>query len=1122
VDAVGGGNGRGPEESWEAETRLDQVIAEYLVALEEGRAPRREELIARHPDLAAELERFFADRDFLVRCKGEGMPAPKRAAEARSSLEDSGRQVVGDYELLEEIDRGGMGVVYKARQRSLGRHVALKMILAGRFASAKEVERFRLEAELAAKLDHPNIVPIYEVGEAEGHHFFAMKLIDGRNIAEEVARFAGKPREAAALVESVARAVHHAHQRGVLHRDLKPANILLDQGGKPYITDFGLAKLAGANHDFTMTSGLAGTPRYIAPELASGSGPLTVAADIYSLGVILFQLLAGVSLARSESGAGAEAVPHDEASWPPSSRRRVPADLRTITLKCLREDPHARYGSAEELAEELRRYRSGEPILARPLGLWARALRWVRRRPALAALAAAGVLFGLVLLVLAVTYTRKLEEKNSELVASNARERARALEAEERLRVQRHLNYSAQVLRAFKAEEEGKLQFVWETLGALRLREGDEELRGFEWYHLYRRACAFRDLKSSHPKGTHDIEFSSDGRFAILGVASESPRLLHYIEGRADWDWDTMPNCCSWELKDVAIAPSRDLIACASGSRDVRFCVAGVPPASWPPALVTSRNMDSVAFSPCGRLIAAGGDRGVELWEFEPRRQLEVFPSLEERVSAVAFSPDGNLLAAAAADGSVRIWALGEGEREPLRLHSGPVLDIAFSPDGRLLASASAGGSGALADLRSGAVLPLLGHTGAVNGIAFSSGGGLVATAGSDLAVGVWDASSGSLIDLLRGHSREVLDVVFTPDGRWLLSGGRDDYYLVWDAELLGTPDAFREPQRLGAHPLPVWVSRFSPRDGCFVTVSEDVLIKVWRVVDGLPPRAEQLAELRWESEGFAAGELSRDGALACAAGTDGTVEIWRFEWKEPPAIRRERLLTFTSGLKAINAVTFSPDTSMVSLASRERRIEVWALELASPAGARLLSEAKLDKETSGFRLDCQAFTPDGRYLIAGSRFSPVVTLIDPRSGARIADFEHQAGVTGAALLPSQELLITSGREGAVYVWDLASVGAPAENRHRLLRLKTDEPILSLALSPDGRRLVAGKEDGTITLWDLFRTAGEVRLLELGTLRRGRLPVTTLCFSEDGRLLLSAGGRIGKPPGEVHLWRGRE
>ncbi len=304
--------------------------------------------------------------------------------------------VLGDYELLKEIARGGMGIVFRAHQRSLGRIVAVKLILVGQWASPAQVERFKAEAAAAARLDHPNIVPIYEIGEASGQHFFSMKLIEGGSLANGRRL---QVNEAATLVVTIARAVHYAHQRGVLHRDLKPTNILLDARGEPHLTDFGLAKILEPGAAMTHTGAVLGTPAYMAPEQA-GIGPVSVAADVYSLGAILYHLLTGEPPLRAESTTELlRAVAERDPAPPRTLTPSIPRDLETICLKCLQKDPARRYSSAEALADDLVRWQRDEPIQARPVGVAERLALWARRRPAVAALAALSVALTLVLLV---------------------------------------------------------------------------------------------------------------------------------------------------------------------------------------------------------------------------------------------------------------------------------------------------------------------------------------------------------------------------------------------------------------------------------------------------------------------------------------------------------------------------------------------------------------------------------------------------------------------------------------------------------------------------------------------------------------------------------------------------
>ncbi len=306
----------------------------------------------------------------------------------------------GDYELLEEIARGGMGVVYKARQVSLNRVVALKMILAGAFASPLDVQRFRTEAEAAANLDHPNIVPIYEVGEHQGQHYYSMKFIEGGSLAQHLPRLAGDQRSAAQLVAAAARAVHHAHQRGILHRDLKPGNVLVDAEGRPHLVDFGLAKRVteAKQTGLTRAGTVLGTPAYMAPEQARAEKLLTTAVDVYALGAVLYELLTGRPpfLAASELDTLLQVLERE----PEPPRRLKPAvhrDLEAVALKCLAKEPGRRYESAAALAEELDGWLAGKPVAARRLKGGERFAHWVRQNPGQFFLAFA-LCFGLVMM----------------------------------------------------------------------------------------------------------------------------------------------------------------------------------------------------------------------------------------------------------------------------------------------------------------------------------------------------------------------------------------------------------------------------------------------------------------------------------------------------------------------------------------------------------------------------------------------------------------------------------------------------------------------------------------------------------------------------------------------------
>jgi zinc protease len=426
------------------EDRLDDLIAGYLKAVEAGSAPDRQELLARNPDLAAQLQEFFADRDRFDR-----VAQPVRAAVSPPAA-GARLRYFGDYELLEEIARGGMGVVYKARQTSLKRTVAIKMILAGQMAGPEDIRRFRTEAEAAAQLQHPNIVAIHEVGEYDGQHYFSMDYVKGTSLAAIVRENPLAAKQAAEIVKTVAEAIHYAHTKGILHRDLKPSNVLmaLECGGSTplslghaastaatisssgddtshpatkaassrrtlKVTDFGLAKRIEGGSELTGTGDVLGTPSYMPPEQAGGKrGEVGPRSDVYSLGAILYELVTGRPPFRAETPLDTLLlVLESEPARPRLLHARLPRDIETICLKCLEKDPRRRYASAQALADDLGRFLRGEPIEARPITIVARAWRWCKRKPAIASLTA-----GLVCAVLggAIGIVAKHEQAQNE------------------------------------------------------------------------------------------------------------------------------------------------------------------------------------------------------------------------------------------------------------------------------------------------------------------------------------------------------------------------------------------------------------------------------------------------------------------------------------------------------------------------------------------------------------------------------------------------------------------------------------------------------------------------------------------------------------------------------------
>jgi predicted Ser/Thr protein kinase len=557
---------------------------------------------------------------------------------------------VPGYEILGELGRGGMGVVYQARQTGLNRTVALKMILAGAHAGPEQLARFRAEAEAVARLQHPNIVQVYDVGEHQGTPYFSLEYIGGGSLARHLDGTPVPPRRAAELTEVLARAVHFAHQRGVIHRDLTPGNILLAEDGTPKVTDFGLAKRLDADSSRTQSGAVLGTPSYMAPEQAGGKnrevGP---AADVYSLGAILYELLTGRPPFKADSVLETLAqVVGAEPAAPRLLQPRVPRDLETVCLKCLEKEPRKRYPSAAALAADLGRFLGGESIEARPTPAWERGVKWARRRPALAALLAVSSVA--VVAVAAVGWLDNLHLQKALKATSQARAEAdaqRGLAVTNEADARRQLEFAR---RSLYVQQLTQVAGLWQQEPSRGLELlGDTSrcppaLRDFAWGLFHRLCQRDRSVLHGQPHRILCVACSPDG--ALLAVGDE--------EGQV-------------RLWDVAADAERSHFPAH------RFGV------------------NALAFAPDGRsLITGGGDGRARLWDVATTTErVHLAGQHEDAVWTVAWSPDGVTVATGSIDKRVKLWDVRTGELLATLWHGNWVNGVAFSPDGKQLAPAS-------------------------------------------------------------------------------------------------------------------------------------------------------------------------------------------------------------------------------------------------------------------------------------------------------------------------------------------------------------------------------------------------------------------------------------------------
>jgi WD40 repeat protein len=1098
---------RQPALAADAEAALDLIGNELLLRRELGDTPTLAEYLERFPQWAAQIKLQFEVEQAIE--SGRSGHSTQRLDAASLTLQApsataAGQPSVPGYEILDVLGRGGMGVVYKARQLSLNRLVALKMIRAGEAADPEERSRFRREAEVIAQLSHAHIVQIYEIGEWNGQPYFALELVAGGNLAQQLNGTPQPAREAAQLLVRLAQAIHEAHQHGIVHRDLKPANVLLASAGRrpagesaatdtrpalsdciPKIADFGLVKrLEGATGQ-TQSGAIMGTPSYMAPEQAAGkSRQVGPAADVYALGAILYEMLTGRPPFHAETPMDTLLQVLSVEPVPPCSLQpKVPRDLETICLKCLEKSPARRYATAEVLAEDLRRFLAGESIQARPVSRGERVVRWCRRNPALAVASGVAAAALVAVVALAVAYAvdqhwagENLRAANAQLSEEQQKTNAALKDVKEQRDTARQLAASLALDRGLTSCEQGDLAagMLWLSEG-LRLTPGtDKHLRQVIRANL---ACWGKQVRPltmvlGHPGAAALI---ANGRFAkaVLiptRVGLERAVQLHdATTGLALGPPLVHPLLDPHQLGEAILAKDgRTALTWVFGSEEVRIwdAVSGKLRAVLPHPGGVYR----VALSPDGAQVVTA-NKEVQFWDATTGKPLRSLGSLH--VNNFAFSPDGKLLLAGTSRGT-QLWDVVIGKSEGPRLEDQEVFvrAVGFSPDGQAIFSAD-DEIVRLFETKTGRLLATIPHKGSDRAVAFSPDSKTVLT-GSNEGIGqFWDATTGKPTGPVWRQRGPITLVAFHPEGRVVLIGGGQGsggHVRFWDP--LTGADLGCPLQHPGEIP-----PAFSADGRILLTGGQSGLVRLWDITDnpGLPQC------LDCEKPNISVVAFSPDGRMLLTGAGDG-IQLWDADQQRPLgfSLRRPFAMPY-------RAAIFSPDGKAVLTSADDETAEFRSTATSQLLVPQFSTFDPTEKFTPLGRTTVD-LSPDGKTALVGSKNG--VRLWDTTTGKPLGpSLKHQLG--DLARLGVQPGTVWTGSDKTIRAWEAATGKAVSPS------LEHPSEVMALAVSPDGRRVLTGTLDGTAWLWDAATGITLTPPLQNGSL------VTRVAFSRDGQTVVT-------------------
>jgi WD40 repeat protein/tRNA A-37 threonylcarbamoyl transferase component Bud32 len=1013
------------------------------------------------------------------------------------------------YELFEEVGAGGMGIVYRARHRGLNRIVALKVLRPTAIGDEESRARFRAEAEAVAKLQHPNIIQVFEIGESGPAPFIALEFVESGSLTQWTIH-PQAPRPAAELVEKIARAVHSAHQLGVIHRDLKPANVLLTRSGEPKIADFGLAKQIEDERDssgrfVTQAGFVVGTPEYMPPEQTAGR-PATPAIDIYALGIILYELLTSNVPFRGATPFDTMTLVHDQEPVPP---RRVqptlPRDLETICLKCLEKNPARRYPSAQALADDLRSFLDGRTIHARRAGSGEKAVRWAKRNP-IVAVSLTGIAVTVCLAYTVVFQNNRRLENSLANEAMHRRNAQTNAEEADRSAAEARFRADAERFEIYRAHLTAATSlFDTHDVGAKRnLFDCPPEFRGWEWRHFASRL----------DRAERRIENPPVVRMCFLTLIPGGSRLCattattHYSLNVGTGEWSSKPRPTAgrhptlsadgrrmlshvlpkgleyWNIEtnqSYRIEQTGEFHFTADGTKFLTGCPGNVVRLRESDtgrvlhefAPYGASGVENVYFSPDGtRIVTFSRDlQRLDLWD-ETGRPVAALQIGKTGLRRVHFGRTRFITEEGFPETALKLWDAATGRLlGRLEGHTNALAGASFSPDETRIVTASMDQTARLWNASNGnPIQKLTGHKGWVNQAAFSPDGSRIMTASQDHTLRLWDGLDGTLVNVLPGHDEEVTRACWTPDGAKIVSVSGDCVTRIWDAKSIEFDGV------LSGHGNFVYGVAIHPDGRRAVSASWDGSARVWDLKD-----ERELARFDHGDGTIVTSVAIRPDGKMIATRTREAVHLWDLEakrevhrWNAPMDPWRH------------TRIAFSPDGRLLASGGVDNSIHIWEVDSRK-------EYAVLRGHTDTVR--DVVFSPDGRWLASGGEVLDNTVRIWNVAEKREATVlrKHTAAVYSLAFNSDGSLLASGSLDDHVRIWRTDDWSLAKELPH-------GSHIYGLAFSPDGKRLASACANNAVRVWDTGKWEEAVDLRGHG------MYVHSVAFTPDGETLLSCSG----------------